>query len=756
MAGYILKIVIEDTHPPVWRRILIPEKITFEELHRVIQIIFGWTDEHLHDFQIPSENICIDDGAEPWADYHYVENETLVEQFLLEYNWVRYTYDFGDDWRHKIIYEKTDENYEERYVSLLKAKGDNFPEDSGGVWGFDEDEWDRYAFDKDKVEKRLKKLFFPTHDELDEAMEIGLSEAEMAKMAEEFLTRLLDSFKSGMGNRSAAAQKSKMSAKIDRWKKFTEDSLNQEKRQTGDNSYSQMILPFLKEEDMEDPDYVLEIVPGVRTCAEILGDLSMTETEDYCKYLQIPISDTWVKRQMADAIAQEFCRHPEYLLYVLEEKEYKEFLDWVKLPCGKCEIPQQNDTLIKALALGLADVTVTKYKGKKRAKFNFAKDIRSIMESLRDDIRKQTYRELNGFSQKLEDIILAYGIVDFDSLYGMFEKIYHKTMEQEDFCRYVYWYARYNNLVQTLYSLDGTSYVAAKQLDAMPVLEKMLYYSEDLDYILFSKKELRKMADNIGESSEWVDTLFTMLCYEMQLSENMASQIVEKMYSEIMNGYSLSEIMSVVDEVLPQRANLMEACELWEATVGLMLDLELPMLKGRSRNRYAEEKNISPWDIGMTDDEETFVNSKDRRMFEFPLEIQEAMFDACSFLSKQDMEMLWQYKTKEKIQSEEYICLLTEAYIISLQYEKAEKLIRTLKKSSLRGKEAAQKLQKKLEMGMDTEDDWEENPIVYPEDVPWVVPQPYVREAPKIGRNDPCPCGSGKKYKRCCGRNIRE
>ena len=26
------------------------------------------------------------------------------------------------------------------------------------------------------------------------------------------------------------------------------------------------------------------------------------------------------------------------------------------------------------------------------------------------------------------------------------------------------------------------------------------------------------------------------------------------------------------------------------------------------------------------------------------------------------------------------------------------------------------------------------------------------RAAPKIGRNDPCPCGSGKKYKHCCGR----
>jgi uncharacterized protein len=28
--------------------------------------------------------------------------------------------------------------------------------------------------------------------------------------------------------------------------------------------------------------------------------------------------------------------------------------------------------------------------------------------------------------------------------------------------------------------------------------------------------------------------------------------------------------------------------------------------------------------------------------------------------------------------------------------------------------------------------------------------EPYVRAAPKVGRNDPCPCGSGKKYKKCC------
>lgn len=30
--------------------------------------------------------------------------------------------------------------------------------------------------------------------------------------------------------------------------------------------------------------------------------------------------------------------------------------------------------------------------------------------------------------------------------------------------------------------------------------------------------------------------------------------------------------------------------------------------------------------------------------------------------------------------------------------------------------------------------------------------QPVRRDTPKVGRNDPCPCGSGKKFKKCCGR----
>lgn len=33
-----------------------------------------------------------------------------------------------------------------------------------------------------------------------------------------------------------------------------------------------------------------------------------------------------------------------------------------------------------------------------------------------------------------------------------------------------------------------------------------------------------------------------------------------------------------------------------------------------------------------------------------------------------------------------------------------------------------------------------------------LAPKTVVRSSPKVGRNEPCPCGSGKKYKHCCGR----
>jgi preprotein translocase subunit SecA len=56
-------------------------------------------------------------------------------------------------------------------------------------------------------------------------------------------------------------------------------------------------------------------------------------------------------------------------------------------------------------------------------------------------------------------------------------------------------------------------------------------------------------------------------------------------------------------------------------------------------------------------------------------------------------------------------------------------------------------LPRRENLGLSREDQNDNNG----EELELVIPT-VRREAPKVGRNDPCPCGSGKKYKNCCGR----
>lgn len=713
MAGHVLKIMMEYTHPPVWRRVVVPERITFLELHKIIQILFGWSDCHLHEFRIPSKDICIDGGEESWSRRHYREEETLVEQFLLSNKWVRYTYDFGDDWRHKIFYEKTDESYDKRYASLLKAKGDNFPEDSGGVWGACEEAWDESSFHKEQVAQKLEQLICPIHEENTEMEEAEITEAEMEQMVKDFFQRLP---KIAYGKEEHSSKKpSQMAKKVLQWRDFVEnDDMEKDKIEAETEDYTQLSLPFLEKEEADQAGAAtgsagntLELLSGEKTVGELLRALSLKEAEDYCKYLQIPRKDSWTKNQMTDAVAQTFQKHPEYLLYVLYEEEYKEFVRWRKLPRGITkERPVEKTTWIKAISLGLVDLSVQKTSNGSRGKLSFAKDIADILKPLHADIRKQTYRNLKRFSNQLQNLILVYGLMDFDSLYEIFCQVYHETMDKEAFCRYIYWFARFNDLVQTAYSLDGKSYVSAMQLDMRTVLNDMIRYAGDMDYVVFSAPQLKKMAEDISARSDWVDMLFATLHFQFQLSEEQAVWILENVFTSIVNGSSEKAVLDKIFAMLPNKQwDLREMCQLWECVISLLLELELPMLKGRSRNQYGEETGISPWQIGMLEEENGYSNTKVRHMSQFPVEIQEAMYQACGFVTKQDRNMLFRYQEKEKIKSEEYLYLLAEAHITACEFSKASKLLGKLEKSSDRGKNAAAFLRLRLETGQDVMDE---------------------------------------------------
>ena len=55
-----LKVSLDGIKPSIWRRFLVKDNISFEDLHCVIQDIMGWEDYHLYEFNVNNERISPD------------------------------------------------------------------------------------------------------------------------------------------------------------------------------------------------------------------------------------------------------------------------------------------------------------------------------------------------------------------------------------------------------------------------------------------------------------------------------------------------------------------------------------------------------------------------------------------------------------------------------------------------------------------------------------------------------------------------
>jgi hypothetical protein len=54
---YQLRVDLDETSPPVWRRVEVDADLYLDELHAVIQAAFEWTDSHLHRFATALEHV---------------------------------------------------------------------------------------------------------------------------------------------------------------------------------------------------------------------------------------------------------------------------------------------------------------------------------------------------------------------------------------------------------------------------------------------------------------------------------------------------------------------------------------------------------------------------------------------------------------------------------------------------------------------------------------------------------------------------
>jgi hypothetical protein len=140
---YQFKVTLKDIEPPIWRRVQVPAKYSFWDLHVAIQDAMGWLDYHLHAFRIhrPHKSKMIEIGI---PDDEVADNVVLPgwdipisDYFTEPGKAASYEYDFGDGWEHEVLIEGI----------LLKKKGSKYPrciageracppEDCGSVPGY--------------------------------------------------------------------------------------------------------------------------------------------------------------------------------------------------------------------------------------------------------------------------------------------------------------------------------------------------------------------------------------------------------------------------------------------------------------------------------------------------------------------------------------------------------------------------------------------------------------------------------------------
>jgi hypothetical protein len=138
-AIYQLKVQLRDIDPPIWRRVQVWEDTSLAQLHRIIQIVMGWEDCHLHDFVIGRRTYSVPDPDAAFNERKVMdERRARLNRLLVRVGTAfEYVYDFGDDWRHEMLLEAILlPEPPQQYPRCIAGRRCGPPEDAGGPPGY--------------------------------------------------------------------------------------------------------------------------------------------------------------------------------------------------------------------------------------------------------------------------------------------------------------------------------------------------------------------------------------------------------------------------------------------------------------------------------------------------------------------------------------------------------------------------------------------------------------------------------------------
>lgn len=146
VATYRVRIDLDETRPPLWRRLDLASDLFLDDVHDVIQAAFGWTDSHLHRFGAGPEYysrdteyyLCPFDVEE--GEVGVPEDQVRLDEVLVDIgDTLFYAYDFGDDWQHTISLEAVVRHQYGPAPRATCTAGQRAgpAEDCGGVYGYE-------------------------------------------------------------------------------------------------------------------------------------------------------------------------------------------------------------------------------------------------------------------------------------------------------------------------------------------------------------------------------------------------------------------------------------------------------------------------------------------------------------------------------------------------------------------------------------------------------------------------------------------
>ena len=127
-----------DVMPPIWRRLLVAEESSLEDLHETLQIAMGWLNCHLYSFEMDGRTYLDPElVVDPYGDWQDAREMLLSDLDLEEGTRFRYTYDFGDGWEHVLLVEAVQSSSgSEALPVCLEGRRACPPEDCGGAWSY--------------------------------------------------------------------------------------------------------------------------------------------------------------------------------------------------------------------------------------------------------------------------------------------------------------------------------------------------------------------------------------------------------------------------------------------------------------------------------------------------------------------------------------------------------------------------------------------------------------------------------------------